>query len=165
MLLHILDLNLVAIATYIVTQCLYNVFFFTVSSVAVDQILTEHDIAKLMGLLHNFGDKWNEIGLVLGFTEPELKQISSNPLLLISAPASFLTKLLSQWVQWPTVDHPTKPTLGELCETLRSSLIGLGSLAEKVEREMKCSTIGKGSFVLQIARCADVIFQCLLAYT
>ena len=61
----------------------------------------------------------------------------------MSAPASFLRELLSQWVQWPTADHPTKPTLGALCETLRSSPVGLGSLAEKVDREMKCLTPGK----------------------
>ena len=108
-------------------------------------MLAEGDVAKLMDLLHNFSDKWNEIGLGLGFTPPELNQIKSDPsLYMSSAPASFLTKLLSQWVQWPTVDHPTKPTLKVLCEALRSSLVGLGSLAENVDREMKCSITGKG---------------------
>ena len=102
-----------------------------------------------MDLLHNFSDKWNEIGLGLGFTQPELNQIKSDPSLFMSgAPASFLTKLLSRWVQWPTVNHPTKPTLRALCETLRSSLVGLGSLAENAEREMKCCTVGKGSFAV-----------------
>ena len=83
------------------------------------------------------------IGLGLEFTQPELNQISSNPSLFMSAPTSFLTELLSQWVQWLTVDHPTKPTLRALCETLRSSLVGLGSLAEKVEREMKFGKVDK----------------------
>ena len=100
-----------------------------------------------MNLLHNFSDKWNEIGLGLGFIQPELNQIRSDPSLCMSgAPASFLNKLLSQWVQWPMKDHPTKPTLEALCEALRSSLVGLGSLAEKVEREMKCSVTGKGLY-------------------
>ena len=121
--------------------------FFAVSSVAVKQVLTESNIAKLMDLLHNFSDKWNEIGLVLGFTQPELNQIKTDPSLYMSgAPASFLAKLLSQWVQWPTVDHPRKPTLVALCKTLRSSLVGLGSLAEEVEREMKCSKPGTGLY-------------------
>ena len=97
-----------------------------------------------MDLLHNFSDKWNEIGLILGFTQPELNQIKNNPSLFMSAPASFLRELLSQWVQWPTVDHVTKPTLEALCNVLRSSPVRLGSLAEKVEREMTCSKIGKG---------------------
>ena len=122
-----------------------------------------------MDLLHNFSDKWKEIGLILGFTQPELNQIKSDPSLYMSgAPASFLTKLLSQWVQWPTVDHPTKPTLGALCEALRSSLVGLGSLAKKVEREMNYSTTGKAIRVLCSASCCnhikvlnDAAFSCV----
>ena len=57
----------------------------------------------------------------------------------MSGPTSFLRELLSLWVQWPIVNHPTKPTLGALCDTLCSSLVGLGQLAETVERELKCS--------------------------
>ena len=58
----------------------------------------------------------------------------------MGAPTSFLQELLSQWVQWPTASHPTKPTLEALCAVLRSSLVGLGSLADKVNEEMRQST-------------------------
>ena len=123
-------------------------FYLTVSSVSAKQVLTERDVVALMNLIHNFSDKWNEIGLGLGFAPSELKQISSNPSLFMSAPASFLTELLSQWVRWPTVTHPTKPTLRALCGTLCSSLVGLGNLAEKLQREIECSTTGKRSFAV-----------------
>ena len=106
-------------------------------------MLTERDIATLLKLMHNFSDKWNEIGLGLGFVPSELRQISSNLSLFVSAPASFLAMLLDKWVQWPTKEHPTKPTLKALCEAMRGSLAGLGSLAEQVERELKCSSAGK----------------------
>ena len=98
--------------------------------------------------MHNFSDKWNEIGLGLGFVPSELRQISSN-LSLLMYPASFLATLLEQWVQWPTKEHPTKPTLEALCEALRGSLAGLGSLAEQVERELiqKCFSTGKDNFL------------------
>ena len=108
--------------------------------------MTERDIATLLNLMHNYSDKWHEIGLGLGFVPSELRQISSNLSLLISSPASFLRTLLSQWVQWPTKEHPTKPTLKALCEALRGSPVGLGSLAEQVERELKCSSIGKALY-------------------
>ena len=114
----------------------------------MERVLLEKDIAVLLNVIHNFSHKWNEIGLVLGFTPPELNQISSNPSLFMSAPASFLRELLSRWVQWPTVNHPTKPTLGALCETFHTSLVGLGNLAENVEKEMRCSTTGKGYYVI-----------------
>ena len=119
-------------------------FCSTTLGVSAEPVLTEGDVVALLNLVHNFSDKWHHIGLGLGFAPSELNQISSNPSLFMSAPASFLTQLLSQWVQWPTVHHPTKPTLRALCGTLRSSFVGLGSLAEKIEREMKCSPTGKG---------------------
>ena len=61
-------------------------------------------------------------------------------ILLTGAPVSYLQELLSQWVQWPTTDHPNHPTLEALCTALSSSLVGLGSLAEEVEKEMKQCT-------------------------
>ena len=101
-------------------------------------------MCALMNLIDNFSDKWSFIGLGLGFIQPELNQIRAMPSLLTTAPKSYLTELLSKWVQWPTENHPTKPTLSTLCEALRSSSVGLGSLAELVEREMTYPTTGKG---------------------
>ena len=106
-----------------------------------DQRLTEESVRTILNLVHDYSHKWNEIAIGLGFAPSELEKIKNTPSLLMGAPVSFLTKLLTQWVQWPTANHPTKPTLGALCETLRSSLVGLGSLAEKVEEEMKCGKI------------------------
>lgn len=125
---------------------LYELLLYLYCSVVLNQskqVLTEKNVISILNLVRDFSDKWYDIGLGLGFAPSELNQISSNPSLFMSAPTSFLTKLLSQWVQWPTISHPEKPTLDALCETLCSSLVGLGSLAEKVEREMKCSKTGK----------------------
>ena len=114
----------------------------------MERVLTERDIATLLNLMHNFSDKWHEIGLGLGFVPSELRQIRSNPTLIMHAPASFLRMLLEQWVQWPIMDHPTRATLKALCEALRGSLVGLGSLAELIERELKrYSSTGKDSFL------------------
>ena len=131
-----------------------HLLYLLISAASIaERVLTERDIAKLVDLLHNFSSKWNEIGLGLGFTSSELNLISHKPLLLPNAPTSFLIELLSQWVQWPTVNHPTKPILKTFCGTLCSSLVGLGRLAKKVEREMigECSKIiGKGSLAVQV---------------
>ena len=105
--------------------------------------MSEKDLAHLMRLLQSYSYKWNPIGLSLGFTAHELSNISCMVTLLTGAPVSYLQELLSQWVQWPTADHPSHPTLGALCTALRSSLVGLGSLAEEVEKEMKQCTTGK----------------------
>ena len=111
----------------------------------LDVKLTEEEVAKILELILTFSSKWDMIGLKIGFTFSELENIKSMPFLLATAPTSFLKELLSQWVQWPTLRHPTHPTLRVLCTSLRSSLVGLGSLADKVEREITQSITGKGS--------------------
>ena len=100
-------------------------------------ILNERDIVNLLSLLQKYSFKWNEIGLKLGFIAPELHTISSMSRLFVGAPVSYLQELLSQWLQWPTDSHPSKPTLEALCAALRSSLVGLGNLAEKLNEQMK----------------------------
>ena len=109
---------------------------------AIEQILTEKDLVILLNLLHDFSHKWFDIGISLGFFPSELNLIRTMPSLFMKAPVSYLTKLLSQWVQWPTAKHPTKANLKTLCVTLRSSIVGLGNLADKVEREIKSLKIG-----------------------
>ena len=105
--------------------------------------LSEKDLVHLMQLLWSYSTKWEMIGLSLGFIRRELNIISGMPKLFVGAPVSRLQELLSQWVQWPTANHPSHPTLGALCTALRSSLVGLGSLAEEVEKEMKQCASGK----------------------
>ena len=133
--------------------------FYLASSEAAELILTEEDMHKLINLIHKFSSKWYYIGLGLGFIPPELDSISSNPTLLSSAPDSYLTELLSQWIQWPTEDHPTKPTLRALCKALRNSSVGLGSLADKVEKEMIATAIpGKDRyFFLEYTTVSDLM--------
>jgi hypothetical protein len=100
-------------------------------------VLSEKDLVHLMRLLQTYSYKWNPIGLNLGFTQHELNTIFGMPKLLLGAPVSYLQELLSQWIQWPTTDHPSHPTVRALCTALRSSLVGLGGLAKEVEKEMK----------------------------
>ena len=105
--------------------------------------LSEKDLVHLMRLLQSYSYKWNPIGLSLGFTQHELNTIFGMLKLLLGAPVSYLQELLNQWVQWPTEEHQNNPTLEALCTALRSSLVGLGSLAEEVEKEMKHYATGK----------------------
>ena len=102
--------------------------------------LTQKDLVNVLKLLQSHSYQWKLIGLSLGFIDPELTTISNMHRLFMGAPTSYLQELLSQWVQWPTASHPTKPTLEALCAALRSSLVGLGSLADKVNEEMRQNT-------------------------
>ena len=105
--------------------------------------LSANDIFHLMELLQSYSSKWNEIGLGLGFTHHELETISAMTNLIRRSPKSYLQELLSQWVQWPTEEHQNNPTLDALCTALRSRLVGLGALAEEVEKKMKQRATGR----------------------
>ena len=49
--------------------------------------------------------KWRDIGKELGFTEEEMDNIQSNPMLMMqSPPQSWLKEMLSQWLQWAPGD-------------------------------------------------------------
>lgn len=95
-----------------------------------------------MKLLHDFSPEWNAVGMELGFTQPELTLIQNTPSLFMTAPVSYMQKLLNQWVQWPKDNHPTKPTLKILCEAVGSSSVGLGRLAEKIKIELTANRAG-----------------------
>ena len=113
----------------------------------LDVKLTEKDVDKLLELIYSatFGSKWELIGLLLGFAPSELENIIESMLNSTHTYYRNLKDLLSRWVQWPNKNHPTRPTLRALCTSLRSSIIGLGIKADKVEREMKPQAItGKG---------------------
>ena len=104
---------------------------------SIGQQLKKNDITILLKLLSNSSDKWNNIGIELGFLISELRQIRLSQSLLTGAPQSYLKALLQQWLDWPTDIHPDPPTLKALCSALRSSLVGQGCLADELEGKMK----------------------------
>ena len=122
--------------------------FFAVSDVPTSneldiQLVTEEEIVTLLELIHTISSKWEIIGSLLGFAPSELEKIRKKTSLFMKPPKSFLKELLSQWVQWPTARHRSKPTLRALCTSLRTFFLKLGSLADKVEMEMKQSLTSK----------------------
>ena len=101
------------------------------------QRVEEKDITIIFNLIHIYSDKWQDIGLGLGFIQPELNCIQLMPTLLHTAPKSYLKEMLAQWCQWPNDDHKQLPTIKALCKSLRSSSVGLGRLAGDVEKEFE----------------------------
>lgn len=102
-------------------------------NILLNKKLTENQILDLLHELVKHSHMWDMVGISLGFAPSELQYIRSMPLLLASAPLSFFNELLRQWVNWPTLNHPTIPTLGAFITSLRSSIVGLGSQADVVE--------------------------------
>lgn len=137
-----------------VCMILVVVFFCVIvldeAAVTSEWVLKEEHLTVLLSYVEDFCHKWYSIGMGLGFITPELDQIKAMPRLLMEAPRSYLIELLSQWVQWPTKKHPTKPTLAAFCSTLRSQLVNLGSLAETVERGMNQAGTNIVGFTMQL---------------
>ena len=66
--------------------------------------------------------------MALGFQDGELEDISSS-LPPRASSVQLLSKLLSQWSQWPVDEHLDHPTLEMLCDSLRGGLVRLGAAA------------------------------------
>ena len=90
-------------------------------------MIKQIDMGFLLEELYNCTSKWEEIGLMLGFVDGELKNIAHSTL-----KQHHMKELLVRWAHWPTNDHLRNPTLESLCNALRSKLVGLGDVAEKL---------------------------------
>ena len=93
-------------------------------------VVKSEDVAFLMRDLHLYAFKWQAIGTALNFLQGELENI------IHSSPGAdvelLLTELLSRWSHWPTAEHSNVPTMGRLCDALRSGLVGLGAEANQL---------------------------------
>ena len=90
--------------------------------------MKKEDVTFLVTFLHSFSAKWKEIGLCLKFDPNELDIIGHDD----KSVTQCLVQMLSQWSQWPTVDHCDSPTLEKLCEALGSRLVKLGAQANEL---------------------------------
>ena len=66
--------------------------------------LHDMDHPSLYNKLQKHSSKWKEIGTLLGFCPGELDNIEARPLLLSSAPKSWLRAMLAEWLQWAPGD-------------------------------------------------------------
>ena len=98
----------------------------------------EKDVSCLSEALASHVHKWKEIGSVLGFSPNELDVIAAKPSLFSRAPNSWLTEMLSTWVQWtPETQHGKYATLEDLVKALQSKMVGLGVVAEEIKKKFK----------------------------
>ena len=88
------------------------------------RVYAEKHIAYLMDMLTDHASDWKTIGCYLGFSQGQLKNIESNPMLITKAPVSFLNELLTQWLQLGNA------TLQDLKFALNKT--GLGATANKI---------------------------------
>ena len=83
--------------------------------------------------------KWRDIGRELGFKQEEMDNIQSNPMLLTqSPPQSWLSEMLSQWLQWAPGDGRGSTGFATR-ESLHAALLkaNLGQLAQQFIRPVQ----------------------------
>ena len=66
--------------------------------------LSGDDHSAIYYKLEGHATKWRDIGRALGFTEGEMDNIQSRPLLMQLAPNSWLGEMLIQWLEWAPGD-------------------------------------------------------------
>jgi hypothetical protein len=77
--------------------------------------------------------KWRKIGTHLKFKQDELKNIEAKPSLFNDAPESYLSELISEWMQWAPGDSRGSTNYANL-EDLKSAVskAGLGVVASEL---------------------------------
>ena len=92
--------------------------------------LNEHNHSVLLEQLHTHSAKWREIGESLGFRPSELDEIQARPPLWSGAPRSFLSAMLTDWLQWAPGDGRGSTSFATL-EDLKAAVgqIRLGATA------------------------------------
>ena len=66
--------------------------------------LCDEDLGDIYHKLEPRAARWNDVGDALGFSEGEMENIASSPMLLMQAPRSHLRQMLAQWLQWAPGD-------------------------------------------------------------
>ena len=95
-----------------------------------EALIQQEDVKFLLEELCHYSYKWDVIGLALGFVDGELKNIKhSSPQ---ASAQHFMKEMLVKWAHWPTKDHSNSPTLENLCNALRSKLVGLNTIADEL---------------------------------
>ena len=88
---------------------------------AVENRLTDQHYGVLVEQLSQHAAKWREIGGKLHFTQGELNNIQINVVLSTGSPGSWLSAMLSQWLQWAPGDARGSANFATL-ETLKDAL-------------------------------------------
>jgi hypothetical protein len=96
-------------------------------------VISEQDFTAAREKLQKYPSKWRFIGQGLGFKHHELDAIQNQPLLLQTAPTSYLNEMLSSWQQWALGDHRGSTSYATL-ESLRTAVdkAGLGLTAQEL---------------------------------
>ena len=99
-------------------------YFPEFEDVADIQLSSDH-FSILFGTLSRHSAQWREIGIHLGFHPGELYNIQARPLLMSSAPKSWLEAMLSEWLQWAPGDGRGSKKHATL-RSLRKALVKSG---------------------------------------
>ena len=97
------------------------------------QYLYDLDFPIIFDKLHPHSTKWKVIGEGLGFTRSELDTIEAAPRLYHGAPQSFLSEMLSKWLQWAPQDARGSKEYANI-HSLKSAVdkAGLGRTAQEL---------------------------------
>ena len=95
--------------------------------------------------------KWRVVGVCLGFTLGELDNIQDNPTLKTTAPNSWLSAMLSEWLQWAPGDSRGSTSFATL-EGLKAALrdAGLGAAAHDLSFQSPPSGIDQEATLSKI---------------
>ena len=114
---------------------------FTGTPSSDQQRLYDCDLSSMIDKIGIHSNKWEDIGLHLGFKHGDLESIKGNPTLQSTAPGSFLRDMLAEWLQWAPSDghgHSGYATVQTLQKALRKAKLGV--VAEAFDHFVSANT-------------------------
>ena len=106
-----------------------------------NRLYSEHH-KVLLTQLEKHASRWRDLGARLGFTG-ELDNIQANPVLINNAPKSYLSTLLTQWLEWAPGDGRGSQgfaTLEGLKDALRQANLGATAHDLHLDLASSCTT-------------------------
>ena len=96
----------------------------------------------LLELVGTVADKWKAVGLALGFSMNELKQIEATVSLTTEGPEAYFREMLSRWLKWAPPNH-SLPSSHTLAKALRCKTVKEERLAYELEQYFSMTGTGE----------------------
>ena len=114
-------------------------------------------LSDLNELLVTSAHKWRPLGIALRFQPQDLDVIQACHILIADSPKSYLTRLLEDWVL-KKIEYTLLPTSNNLKRALNSQIVGLGKLANDVEKFLRKSAPTSTHLPYSSTNLADLAF-------
>ena len=129
-------LHKISLANYLAKEALKQNKLRELQTLRKSMRLSDQDFNSIFTALQEHASNWKIIATQLGFTLPELDNITSHPMLLMEGPKGPLRKVLSNYLQWGPGDNRESPNFANLSQLTKAIEDALPEQADGIIKEI-----------------------------